>query len=514
MPSVSSAGQKRDTHPLAQQSESVKQLHVATISSEMVPLAKTGGLGDVGGALPVALEAAGCCCTCFLPAYRSVMQSGLPIEPTDHAFTIYIRGQHVACRLLKTQLPGSTVDVYLIDQPKYFDRDGLYTDANGEYKDNCERFSFFCRATVEAIDRLGLDIDIAHSHDWQAGLIPAYIRTRHGHYPWMDKAKSVHTIHNLAYQGRFWHMDVPLTGMEWRFFNWEQMEFHGDLNLLKTGIVFADTVSTVSPTYSREITRPELGCGLGDILAARGDNLVGIVNGVDYGMWDPATDKHLAENFSVENWQPGKAKCKEQLQEQMGLPVDPNVPVIGIVSRLADQKGWDLIIPLLARWAAERDIQWAVLGTGDPAYEAALAKLAEQHPEKVAARLAFSEAVAHQIEAGCDMFLMPSHYEPCGLNQLYSLRYGSVPVAHSTGGLCDTVVDSSEANLAAGTANGFRFDSYSIDAMAAALDRALDTYNYNKERWKAIVETGMREDWSWQHSANSYIDLFNKTLQR
>ncbi len=490
------------------------QLHVATIASEMVPLAKTGGLGDVGGALPVALEQNGCKCTGFLPAYRSVLKSGLKIESTNHSFTIYIGGQHVACRLLKTRLPGSSVDVYLIDQPKYFDREGLYSDARGEYKDNCERFSFFCRATVEAIDRLELDIDIAHSHDWQSGLIPAFVRTRHGHYAWMEKVKTIHTIHNLAYQGRFWHVDFPMTGMDWRFFNWEQMEFHGDVNFLKTGIVFADTVSTVSPTYAREITEPGLGCGLEEILRARGDDLVGIVNGVDYSMWDPRADKHLAENFSVENWGPGKAQCKKQLQETLGLPVEPSTPLIGIVSRLADQKGWDLIIPLLGRWAAERDIQWAILGTGDPKYEAALGELAAKHPTKIAASLAFSEAVAHQIEAGCDMFLMPSAYEPCGLNQLYSLRYGSVPLVHSTGGLCDTVVDASEDNLVAGTANGFRFDTYSIDAMAAAIDRAVDTYRNNKDRWKVIVETGMQEDWSWQQSAGRYIDLFNKTFGR
>lgn len=491
----------------------MKQLHIATISSEMVPLAKTGGLGDVCGALPLALDAMGCQCSCFLPAYRSVLQSSLQIEPTHHTFTIYINGRHVACRVLKSRYPGTQVDVYLIDQPQYFDRDGLYFDKNGEYPDNCERFAFFCRAVAEAIDRLNLNIDIAHSHDWQAGLIPAYVRTRFGHYAWMEHAKTVHTIHNLAYQGRYWHLDMPLTGMDWRFFNHDQMEFHGDLNLLKTGIVFADTVSTVSPTYAREITQPKLGCGLDDILKARGENLVGIVNGVDYQQWDPSADEHLPQKFSAEDWQTGKPACKAALQQELGLPQDPNVPLIGIVSRLADQKGWDLIIPLLGYWAAERNIQWAILGTGDKQYEQRLAALAAQYPEKVAAKLEFSEGVAHRIEAGSDMFLMPSNYEPCGLNQLYSLRYGAVPVVHSTGGLNDTVVDATEGNIANNSANGFRFDQYSETALAMALERAIDTFLHNKSRWNAIVETGMREDWSWQHSAGEYINLFQRTMQ-
>jgi len=481
----------------------------------MVPLAKTGGLGDVCGALPIALERLGCQSTCFLPAYRTIKQSGLAIEATDHAFTIYIRNNHVACRLLKTQLPGSTVNVYLIDQPQYFDRDGLYQQPGGaEYKDNCERFSFFCRAVAEAIDRLDLKIDIAHSHDWQTGLLPAYIRTRHGHYPWMSEAKSVHTIHNLAYQGRFWHLDMPLTGMDWRFFNWEQMEFHGDLNLLKTGIVFADAVSTVSPTYAVEITQPELGCGLDSILAGRGENLVGIVNGVDTQTWDPSSDLHLPQNFSVENWESGKAANKRQLQADLGMEQNPDVPVIGIVSRIADQKGWDLIIPLLELWAEQRHLQWAILGTGDPKHESKLRELADRYPNKMGVMLTFDEKVAHRIEAGCDIFLMPSRYEPCGLNQLYSLRYGSVPVVHSTGGLRDTVIDATNESLQAGRANGFRFDEYSLESMQAALQNALDAFAYNRDRWKQIVQTGMQEDWSWDGSARKYIELFNKTLGR
>ncbi|MEZ6077061.1 MAG: glycogen/starch synthase [Pirellulaceae bacterium] len=319
----------------------------------------------------------------------------------------------------------------------------------------------------------------------------------------MDRVRSVMTIHNLAYQGRFWHVDMPLTGLDWQYFNFHQMEFHGELNLMKTGIAFANTVTTVSPTYAREITLPEFGCGLEASLKARGDQLVGIVNGVDYAQWNPKTDQHLPANYSVDDWQVGKAQCKHALQQELGLEVDPALPLIGIVSRLADQKGWDLIIPLLEHWVTSRDVQWAILGTGDPHYEAQLRQLAQQAPHRLALRLEFSEQAAHRIEAACDMFLMPSRYEPCGLNQLYSLKYGSVPVVHTTGGLADTVRDASPANLLNKSATGFRFDDYSLVGLERAVNKAVDSYLHNQPQWAQIVETGMRDDWSWEQSASA-----------
>ncbi len=485
-------------------------IHIATISSEMVPLAKTGGLGDVCGALPIAMDELGCKASCFLPAYGSVLQSGFEIESTPHTFTIPMSDGHVACRVLKTQFPDTNVDIYLIDQPQYYDRDGLYSNRSGEFRDNCERFSFFARAVCEAISRLGLEIDIAHCHDWQSGLIPAYVKTRFGGHAWMERARTIMTIHNLAYQGRFWHLDMPLTGLDWHYFNWQQMEFHGDLNFLKTGIVFADLVTTVSPTYAREITEPELGCGLESILAAKGEDLIGIVNGVDYEHWDPATDCHLPQQFDISSWRSGKATCKQSLQREMGLDVRHDVPLVGIVSRLADQKGWDLIIPLLQQWCEQRDVHFAILGTGDPDYEDRLADLASRFGHKLAVKLEFSEAVAHRIEAACDIFLMPSRYEPCGLNQLYSLKYGSVPLVHSTGGLADTVVDATESNLATETATGFRFDDYSLAALESTMNRAVDMYQYNQPQWGKIVEAGMRDDWSWKQSAKRYMEIYSR----
>lgn len=489
-------------------------LRVTSIASEIVPLAKTGGLGDVGGALPPALELIGCHCNAFLPAYRSALNCGLPIETTDLYFSVPIAERSVSCRLLKTRLPDSKVVVYLIDQPKYFDRDGLYGDSQGEYRDNCERFSFFCRATIEAIERLNLRPDIVHCHDWQTGLIPAYMEARLGNYQWMESAASVMTIHNLAYQGRFWHLDMPLTGLDWKYFNWEQLEYYGDLNLMKSGLVFADSLTTVSPTYSREILRPEHGCGLDSILMNRQTDLTGIVNGVDYQQWNPASDPHLAANYDAQSWQIGKPVCKQSLQGELGLSQAPQIPLIGIVSRLAGQKGWDLIIPLLRQWATNREVQWAVLGTGEKKYEEELRDLAKIYPEKIAVVLGFSEPLAHRIEAASDIFLMPSRYEPCGLNQLYSLKYGSVPVVHATGGLADTVVPATELTLQQGTATGFAFDDFSDQGLEKALLEALDFYHHRRQQWSQIVTSGMHSDWSWQQSAQKYRDLYLETIRR
>ena len=489
-------------------------LRVTSIASEIVPLAKTGGLGDVGGALPPALESIGCHCNAFLPAYRSAMNCGLPIETTDLFFSVPVADQPVSCRILKTCLPHSSVDVYLIDQPKYYDRAGLYGDSHGEYRDNCERFSFFCRATIEAIERLNLRPDIVHCHDWQAGLIPAYMDARLGNYHWMQSAVSVMTIHNLAYQGRFWHLDMPLTGLDWKYFNWEQLEYYGDLNLMKSGLVFADSLTTVSPTYAKEILRPEHGCGLDSILLNRKSDLIGIVNGVDYRQWNPADDPHLVANYDVQSWQTGKAECKQALQNELGLEQVPNVPLIGIVSRLAGQKGWDLIIPLLRRWLPRQDVQWAVLGTGEKKYEEELQNLAAMYPGKIASVLGFSESLAHRIEAASDLFLMPSRYEPCGLNQLYSLKYGCVPVVHATGGLVDTVVPTTEQTLQQGEATGFVFDDFSDQGLEKALLEALDFYHHRRQQWSQIVTSGMLGDWSWQKSAHKYRDLYLETIRR
>lgn len=493
------------------ESSTPSPLNIVFVASEAVPFAKTGGLADVCGVLPAELAKLGHKCTLFIPAYRRAMSCGVPIDATDVGFTIPMGGRHIACRLLKAQL-ALGVDVYLIDQPQYFDRDHLYGDAGGDFRDNCERFAFFCRAVVHAIEQMDMRPDVVHCHDWQSGLIPAYIATGTGGYGWTKDACSIMTVHNLAYQGRFWHYDMVLTGLDWQYFNWKQMEFYGDLCFLKTGLVFSDAVTTVSPTYAAEIRTPEHGCGLDGVLRDRGDTLIGIVNGVDYQVWNPGSDRALPQTYDVNTWRQGKHACKKQLRGELGL-ADSDSVLVGIVSRLAAQKGWDLIIPLLQRWlASERPVQWVVLGTGEEPLETELKRLAERFHQKLAIRLEFSESLAHRIEAASDMFLMPSRYEPCGLNQLYSLRYGTVPVVHATGGLADTVVDATPERLADGTATGFAFHSYRLDELENALARAVAACRTEPAVWSALVDNGMRQDWSWQHSAMQYSQVYENTL--
>ncbi len=481
-------------------------------TSEAVPFAKTGGLADVCGALPIELARLGHDVSLFLPAYRSARQSGMPIEPTGIELPIPIGTKTVVGRLLKSHLPESNVPVYLVEQDQYYDRDALYREAGHDYIDNCERFVFFCRAVMESLRRLSAPVDILHVHDWQTGLIPALLKIEYRAVPPLEHAASVLTIHNLAYQGNFWHWDMTLTGLDWKYFNWQQMEFYGHLNLLKTGIVFADALSTVSPRYAEEIQGPEQGCGLEEVLRSRRDVLRGIINGVDYRQWNPETDPHIAMRYGPENVAEGKAVCKAALQGELSLPVEPRTPLLGLVGRLADQKGWDLLAPVMQDWATHHDVQWAVLGTGEPKYHELLEKLAERYPQRIAVRLGFSEALAHRIEAGADMFVMPSRYEPCGLNQLYSLKYGTVPVVRATGGLADTVTNLNEETLAADTATGFSFRDYSSLALSETLRRACDTYANQPEVWRQLIDRGMRQDWSWARSAKEYIELYRLAL--
>lgn len=483
-------------------------MNVLIATSEAVPFAKTGGLADVCGALPVELEKLGHRVTLMLPAYRQVQGAGLPIEATGIEITAAIGSKQVRGRLLKSRLPESNVDVYLVQQDEYYDRQELYGVGSEDYIDNCERFVFFCRAVLEAMRELDLKVDVVHANDWQTGLIPAYLKIEYRGVPGYENVATLLTIHNLAYQGQFWHWDMVLTGLDWKYFNWQQMEFYGHLNLLKTGLVFADSINTVSPRYAEEIQGPELGCGLEGVLRSRRDVLSGIINGVDYRQWDPETDLHLPARYSHQNVTEGKAACKAALQAEMGLPERADVPLIGMIGRLADQKGWDLVAAVMKDWTQSTDAQWVVLGTGDTKYHALLAGLSTRHRDKIAARFEFSEALAHRIEAGADMFLMPSRYEPCGLNQLYSLRYGTVPVVRATGGLADTVTNTTEETLAAGTASGFCFHDYSTLALGETLQRAVNVYRHQPDVWRKLIARGMREDWSWGQSARQYQRLY------
>ncbi len=490
-------------------------MKILMVTSEAVPFAKTGGLADVCGALPAELEQLGHELALITPAYRQAKSAGLPLEPTGVRFDIPIGSKIVGGTFLKGTLPGSNVPVFLVENDDYFNRGGLYQDpTSGEdYRDNCERFVFFCRAVMEAIRLLDLRVDVLHANDWQSGLVPAYLKLEYSAVPGYEQIGSLFTIHNMAYQGVFWHWDMLLTGLDWKYFNWQQMEFFGNLNLLKTGLIFSDQLNTVSPRYAEEIQSAPLGCGLEGVLQSRRDVLSGIVNGVDYREWDPATDKHLPAPYTPDTVDTGKALCKAALQRELGLPEAPGVPLIAFIGRLATQKGIDLLAATIRDRVQTTDAQWAILGTGEPEYQDQLAHLAGRFPQRVAVRLEFSNALAHRIEAGADIFVMPSRYEPCGLNQLYSLKYGTVPIVRATGGLVDTIVDASDAAIADGRATGFRFSEYSELALNEALQRALTAYA-QPDIWKRIVRAGMTQDWSWAASARQYGELYRETAGR
>jgi starch synthase len=483
-------------------------------TTEAVPFCKTGGLGDVCGSLPLELAKLGHQPVVVLPGFRQALNSGHKLEPTGVRFEIPIGRKTVPGTFLRGTLPGDKVPVYLVHQPQYYDRPELYRENGNDYKDNCERFVFFCRAALESIKLLDLGTELVHCHDWTSGLIPAYMKTELCGVPPFDSIPSLLTIHNIAYQGNFWHWDMELTGIDWKYFNWRQMEFYGNLSFLKSGIAFADAISTVSPRYAQEIQRPPLSGGLEGILQHRRQDLFGIINGVDYNDWNPEIDTHLGgNNYSVKNFQEGKAACKSALQKEMGLPQVADKPVVAMIGRLADQKGFDLVAKLIPQWAPAADVQWVILGTGEPVYHELFSNLARQYPDKVAVKLGFSNDLAHRIEAGGDIFLMPSRYEPCGLNQLYSLRYGTVPVVHATGGLADTITNLNDATLEDNTANGFSFDQYSTAALADALDRACTAFA-NKPVWEQLIRKGMQQDWSWTHSAREYDRLYQHTRAR
>ncbi len=499
-------------------------IRVLLAASEVVGFAKTGGLADVAGALPAALARRGHTCAVILPLYRCC-RSAAP-EPTDVTFSVPIAGRTVPGRLRRSTLPGGRVTVWLVEQPDYFERDdpaagrGLYQltlpgGARRDYPDNSERYAFFCRAVLEVLPHIGFWPDVLHANDWQTGLIPVYLREVYDRLsdphlgPCYDRVRTLFTIHNIAYQGLFPAGDVPPLGLDWRLFNHHQLEFHGGLSFLKAGIVFADLISTVSPTYAREIQTPYYGCGLQGVLTERGDRLTGIVNGVDYAAWDPAADPYLPAHYSAGAVEPGKPQCKADLQRSQGLAVDANTPVLGIVARLVEQKGIDLLLEAAPDFLGEGG-QLVVLGEGDPAYHRRLQELQGRFPGRVGLTLGFNEALAHRIEAGADLFLMPSLYEPSGLNQLYSMRYGTPPIVRATGGLADTVTDTTQQTLEAGTATGFRFQACSGAGLRDAVRRALDLYRGHPAKWRQVQVAAMRQDWSWDRSAAEYEKLYRR----
>lgn len=485
-------------------------------SSEAAPFSKTGGLADVASSLPKALSQAGhqvALITPFYPQERQKWPESVPaLEVAGPPISIGIGTKTVSARVLQTTIPNSKVMVYLVDQPEYFDRPGIYQDGDRDYRDNCERFVFLSRATIEIARRYGWQPDIVHANDWQTALVPVLLKIEGAHDPTFQRTASVFTIHNLAFQGQFWHWDMHLTGLDWKYFNWRQMEFFGNLNLLKSAVVFADMITTVSPTYAREIQTPEFGCGLNGVLSSRRDDLVGILNGVDTEVWHPSIDEHIAAKYKASTVGEGKPLCKAALQQRMGLPVRADVPLFGMVSRMTGQKGCDIISECAPEFL-KLDIQAVFLGSGDPGYEQFLQRLARDNPQKVAVQIGYNEPLSHQIEAGADIFLMPSQYEPCGLNQMYSLLYGTVPIVRAVGGLADSVVDSWEQTIANGTANGFSFHDYRGEVLLRQICRAVGLFQ-DKATWKQIMQTGMQRDWSWRRSAKEYEQVYLRAQAR
>ena len=493
-------------------------MKIILASSEAVPFAKTGGLADVCGALPQELEKLGHEVNVFMPFYRCVKEQSdkFQIESADQRLEIPV-GHHVEeGQLFKATIPGSNVTMWLVGHDEYFDRHGLYGENGQDHQDNCERFTFYCRSVLESIRLLELNPDLIHVNDWQTGLIPALLKCEYQHNPIYKDIASLLTVHNLAYQGSFVADKMTTTGLDWKHFTYEEMEFYGRLNLLKTGLVFADAINTVSPTYAQEIQTPEQGCGLETILQHRAADVSGIINGIDGTDWNPAVDDLITRKYDRDSWPAGKAACKAELQKFGRLQQNPDVPLIGIVGRLATQKGWSLILPVMRRWLEDPNnhAQWIVLGTGDRDFHVVLSTLQQQFAGQLSVTLDFSNQLAHQIEAGSDIFIMPSEYEPCGLNQMYSMAYGTVPVVRKTGGLADTVVDANLETLGNGTANGFSFGHFSAEALESCLHRATRMYHEDKENWRQLVNTGMSQDWSWTASAKAYEALYERLIAK
>lgn len=458
-------------------------MKILFVSSEVVPFAKTGGLADVSGSLPIFLEKLGPEVKIAMPKYRAIKLKG------------------------PKGIVGKHTEVLFIDNDKYFDREQLYGDRSGDYPDNLERFAYFSRTCLEMLKKINFKPDVIHCNDWQSSLIPVYLKTIFKNDPFYAGIKTMLTIHNLAYQGVFDKSQYPQTGLGWDLFTVDGLEFYGKVNILKGGILFADIITTVSPTYAQEIQTREFGYGLEGVLKRRSADLRGILNGIDYEVWNPKTDKNIAKTYDAYTSE-DKSINKEDLQRISGLKVDKNIPLIGIISRLADQKGFDLIAAILAD-LLKGNVQFIVLGTGDDKYHVLLEKISKMYPKKTSINLKFDAVLAEKIYAGSDMFLMPSRFEPCGLGQMICLRYGTVPVVRLTGGLSDTI---REYNPKTGAGNGFVFSAYESSELNAAINRSLKLYK-NKKAWAMLVKRAMGFDFSWESSARDYIKLYKKSAK-
>jgi starch synthase len=476
-------------------------LKVLVCASEVVPFAKTGGLADVAGALPKALAALGHDVRVAMPRYSAIDGKKLKLAPMGAPFRVSLGANTEVSVFVSDAIPG--VKTYLIDSPKHFDRKSLYGDA-----DDGDRFALFSRAVLEFLRKSDWKPQVIHANDWQTGLMPVYLKSSYRDDPTLSPIATLYTIHNLAYQGAFGPEMLNRAGLDRSLFTIDGLEFYGQVNFMKGGLLFADLLSTVSAAYSREIQTAEYGERLEGVLAKRSADLFGVVNGIDYDEWNPASDPLLPARFNASDLK-GKAANKAALQKKLGLPDRPDAPVFGLVSRLATQKGLDILSEVLPH-LLQLDVQFALLGTGEHYYHDLLSNVAKQHPEKVGLVLGFDNALAHQIYAGSDFFLMPSRYEPCGLGQMISLRYGTVPIVRHTGGLADTV---SDYNPQTERGNGFSFREHSAVALFGAISRALLTMRA-APAWQKLVQNAMASDFSWGRSAQAYVELYQRAIDR
>lgn len=488
-----------------------ERLRVLFVTAEVTPFARTGGLGDMTAALSQSLTALGHDVRLVMPLYQTVRESTVPLTEvvTDLAVPL-VTGTRTA-RVWQGSLPGegkaADVPVYCIEQDDFFARPGLYGDSNGDYFDNAQRFIFFCRAALALAERLAWFPQVVHCHDWHAALVPACLRFLPGLDSRLSTAASVFTIHNLAYQGWFPAWTFGITGLPLSLFQVAGVEFLGGMSFMKAGLYYADQLSTVSPTYAEEICTPEFGFGLDGVLRERRNVLTGILNGADYRAWNPATDPALAACYSAAAPE-GKRTCKRALLHTYELPEDLDLPLLSVVSRLVDQKGVDLIASASERLSAA-GARLVILGSGEERYERRFVELGRRYPEQIGVRLGFDDALAHQIQAGSDCLLIPSRYEPCGLTQLYGLRYGTIPVVRATGGLRDTVTPFDPAS---GQGTGFLFQEPTVDALMGAVQAALAAFA-DQGAWGQVVHNAMMQDFSWTQSATRYLDLYRRAMR-
>ncbi|MGR3318488.1 MAG: glycogen synthase GlgA [Candidatus Anammoxibacter sp.] len=481
-------------------------MNIIFTSSEVAPFAKTGGLGDMVGALPKTLKKAGQDCVIFLPKYKEINDEKFGIKKIDKHITVPLFGKTIDAAIYKTYIDD--IPVYLIENNEYYHRDGIYESNGKEHLDNAERFTFFSRGCLCAIKELRIKPDIIHCHDWTTGLIPVYLRTIYKNDAYFKETRTVFTIHNVVYQGIFESGKMEMMELPWDVFTHEGIEYHGKINLLKGGIAFSDFITTVSTAYANEIQTYEFGNGLDGILKHRSNVLRGIINGVDYDIWNPDKDQFIIKQFSGNDLS-GKNDCKNDLLAEFELEFKEDVPLIGMISRLDEQKGIDLLEEIIHD-LMDMDVQMCLLGTGKEKFHKLFNGIANRYKGKAGVKLVFDDSLAHKIEAGADMFLMPSQYEPCGLNQLYSLKYGTIPVVRNTGGLSDTI---KEYDSISGKGNGFKFDKYSGKEFLKAIQRAVETYN-DKDDWLKLIQNAMNEDFSWERSAKEYLGLYEKLRQR